>query len=229
VSKIVVFGAGGRGGRRVIEEALSRGHEVTAVVRDPAKARDLAEAGVTVVQGDVTEAADVANAAKGHDAAIVSVYRPDVPADEFYGNAARAVLEGLGKAGVLRLVVLGIGTLLESAPGVRFMDQPEFPLEFMPFNLGRAVELEVLRTTETDVDWVVVAAPPTPLDNQRARTGRYQVTGNRLLPYDDGSGPRFDYPYDDKGPKFTFTDLAVALVDEAVAPKHHRELVGVSH
>ena len=35
--------------------------------------------------------------------------------------------------------------------------------------------------------------------------------------------------FDDHGPRFTFTDLAVALVDEADNPKHHRELVGVAH
>ncbi|MCS7478671.1 NAD(P)-dependent oxidoreductase [Umezawaea endophytica] len=229
MSKIVVFGAGGRGGRRSVEEALSRGHRVTAVVRDPAKYADLATSGAVMVAGDVTDADAVAVVAEGHDAAIVSVYRADVPADEFYGACAKAMLAGLGKAGVGRMVVLGIGTLLETAPGVRFMDQPGLPPPFRPFNLGRAVELEVLRTTESDVDWVVVAAPPTPLDDEAPRTGRYRTTGNELLPYDDGDGPTFDYPYDDRGPRFTFSDLAVALVDEADNPAHHRELVGVTH
>jgi putative NADH-flavin reductase len=229
VSRIVVFGAGGRGGRRILAEAVSRGHQVTAAVRDPSKAADLAGPSVTVVAADVTDAASVARAAAGHDAAIVSIYRPDVPAVELYGSAAKALLAGLGEANVRRMVVLGIGTLLDVAPGVRFMDQDSFPREFLPFNDGRAVELEVLRTAETEVDWVVVAAPPTPLDNTAPRTGHYQVTGDRLLPYDNGKGPTFDYPYDDAGPKFTFTDLAVALVDEAENPKHHRELVGVRH
>ncbi|WP_062216206.1 NAD(P)-dependent oxidoreductase [Streptomyces sp. NBRC 109706] len=229
MSRIVVFGAGGRGGQRVVAEALSRGHQVTAVVRDPAKYAQLASDAVTLVAGDVTDPDSIAAVSTGHDAAIVSVYRPDVDASAYYGAAARALLAGLEKAGVERLVILGIGTLLESAPGVRFMDQPEFPASFAPFNNGRAVELEVLRTNGSAVDWVVVAAPPTPLDNVTPRTGRYRTTGNRLLPYDNGDGPTFDYPYDDRGPKFTFTDLAVALVDEADTPRHHRQLVGVTH
>ncbi|MFD7668870.1 NAD(P)-dependent oxidoreductase [Streptomyces sp. NPDC059788] len=229
MSRIVVFGAAGRGGRRTVAEAVSRGHEVTAVVRDPAKYPDLGKNGVTVAAGDVTDAESIAAVAAGHDAAIVSVYRSDVPADQFYGTVARAMLAGLEKAGVGRMVVLGIGTLLESAPGVRFMDQPEFPRDYMPFNLGRAVELDVLKTTTTSVDWVVVAAPPSPLDNTAPRTGRYQVSGSRLLPYDTGNGPRFDFPYAGNGPYFSFSDLAVALVDEADSPRHHRELVGVSH
>ena len=229
MSKIVVFGAGGRAGRRTVAEALGRGHQVTAVVRDAAKHADLAGAGVTLALGDVTSAADVAAVAKGHDAAVVAVYRPDVPADEYYGAVARAMLSGLETAGVSRLVVLGIGTLLESAPGVRFMDQPEFPPAYLPFNEGRVLELEILRNTPSRVDWVVVCAPPSGLDNKAPRTGDYQVTGHKLLPYESGDGPSFAFPWAPDGPWFSFTDLAVALVDEADSPRHHRDLVGVSH
>jgi putative NADH-flavin reductase len=229
MSKIVIFGGGGRAGRRATAEAVSRGNQVTVVVRDPGKHSDLRSADVEVLAGDVTDAASVAEIAAGHDAAIVTIYRPDVDAEEYYGAAARALLAGLERVGVGRLVVLGIGTLLESTPGVRFMDQPEFPPDYLPFNIGRVVELEILRGARTPIDWVVVCAPPSPLDNERERTGRYQVTGHKLLPYDNGEGPRFDFPYNPKGPLFTFTDLAVALVDEAVDPRHHRDLVGVAH
>jgi putative NADH-flavin reductase len=109
------------------------------------------------------------------------------------------------------------------------MDQESFPTDFAPFNDGRAVEFEVLKAAKTDVDRVVVVAPPTPLDNITARTGKYLTTGSRLDPYEGPSGPTTDYPYDDFAPRFTFTDLAVALVDEADSPRHHRELVGVRH
>ncbi|MEV4215444.1 NAD(P)H-binding protein [Micromonospora sp. NPDC049662] len=63
---IVIFGAGGRAGRRAVAEARRRGHRVTAVVRDPAAHGDLGEA--HVVAGDVTDAASVARAAAGQDA-----------------------------------------------------------------------------------------------------------------------------------------------------------------
>lgn len=228
MSRIIVFGAGGRAGRRAVAEAVFRGHKVTAYVRDPQKHADLAGPDVELAVGDVTVAAEIAAAAKGHDAAIVTVYRPDVSADEYYSAVANAMLEGLERAGVDRLVVLGIGTLLESAPGVRFMDQPEFPPDYLPFNDGRVVELDILRASDSSVDWVVVCAPPSPLDNVTPRTGRYTVTGHALAPYDNGDGPKFDYPYNAKGPLFTFTDLAVALVDEADSPRHHRDIFGIA-
>jgi len=214
--KIVVFGAGGRGGRRVVAEALSRGHAVTAVVRVPGRYPDLGGNGVTVVAGDVTDADSVASVAVGHDAAINSVYRADVDAEEFYANGARALVAGLGEAGVRRLVVVGIGSILETSPGVRFIDAPDFPADWRPFNLARVAELEVFRASGSDLDWVVVAAPPTPLDDAAPRTGAYRVAANsRMLPYDPD------------GPLFTFADLAVAVVDEAESPVHHRDFIGV--
>ena len=69
MSRIVVFGAGGRAGRAAVGEARQRGHQVTAVVRDPAKYGDLATDGVHLVAGDVTDVDSVARIGEGHDAA----------------------------------------------------------------------------------------------------------------------------------------------------------------
>lgn len=70
MSRIVIFGAGGRAGRAAVAEACQRGHEVTAVVRDPAKHRGLAAGGVRLVSGDITDGDSVTRVAQGHDAAI---------------------------------------------------------------------------------------------------------------------------------------------------------------
>ena len=217
VSRIVIFGAGGRAGRRAVVEAASRGHQVTAVVRDPSAHPDLAVPGVQLVQGDVTDPDSVAQVAAGQDAAISTVYRPDVVADEFYVAGVHALLEGLTQARVPRLVIVGIGTLLHTRPGVRYMDEPEFLPEWMPFNLGRVAELDALQAADTVVDWVVVAAPPTPLDNAAPRSDRYRV-GGLDLPADWATGTQFSY-----------ADLLAAVVDEIDAPEHHRRLVAVTY
>ncbi|MFC7550363.1 NAD(P)-dependent oxidoreductase [Plantactinospora sp. GCM10030261] len=221
MSRIVVFGAGGRAGRATVAEAVARGHRVTAVVRDPNRYADLADAGagdpdgagdrLTLVAGDVTRADSVAAVAAGHDVAINAAARLDVPADEFYGAATRALLAGLPEAGVGRLVAVGIGTVLETAPGVRVMDAPEFPAEARAFSAGHAAELDLLRAADTPVDWVVLAPPPVVLDAEAPRTGRYVAGGTAVLP--TGS--------------FSYADLAVALVDEATTPKHHRALIAL--
>ena len=69
--RILVLGASGRTGRLVVEQALGHGHVVVAFVRDLARL-PIAHERLTVIQGDVTVAADVARAVEGCDA-VVSV------------------------------------------------------------------------------------------------------------------------------------------------------------
>jgi len=88
--KVVLFGASGMIGSRILEELLSRGHQVTAVVRNPEK---VTAKGATVVKGDVTDAASVAAAAKGAEAAI-SAYAPPQDQPEKLLAATGSVLEG---------------------------------------------------------------------------------------------------------------------------------------
>jgi putative NADH-flavin reductase len=216
VSKIIVFGAGGRAGRRAVVEAASRGHQVTAVVRDPGKHQHPTDVGVSLVAGDVTSADDVANLAAGHDAAINAAARMDLPSEQFFPATARALIDGLARAGVGRLVAIGIGSVLETAPGVAVHDAPDYPAEYRAFSLGHAAQLEVLRAAGTGIDWVVLAPPPTLLDNEASRTGRYRIGGTQVLPLDPGAA------------LFPYADLAVALIDEIEAPKYHRSLVAVA-
>ncbi|TWF77651.1 hypothetical protein FHX44_113564 [Pseudonocardia hierapolitana] len=209
MGKIVVFGAGGRAGRRVVEEAAARGHAVTAVTRTPDSR--FADRRITVVGGDVTDPASVAAAATGHDAAITAAARLDVPAVEFYTAATRALVAGLTEVGVSRLVLVGIGSALEVEPGHRMLDDPAFPADHRAFALGHVAQLDVL--ADASIDWVVLAPPPVFLDESAARTGRYRTGGQTLLVPSPGS--------------FSYADLAVALVDEAESPRHHRTMVAV--
>ncbi|SPL87506.1 NAD-binding protein, putative [[Actinomadura] parvosata subsp. kistnae] len=214
MSRIVVFGAGGRAGANVVAEAAGRGHEVTAVVRDPARYPELGGPGVRVVAGDVTDGGSVRAAAAGHDVAVQVAARLDMSSEEFYTAATRALVDGLGRAGVSRLVALGIGTLLEVSPGVRLIDTPGFPADARAFSLGHAAELELLEASE--LDWVVIAPPPVLLDEKAARTGRYRFGDGRVPQAREGD------------PVFSFADLAVAVVDEVESPAHHRVQVAVS-
>ncbi|MFC7450674.1 NAD(P)-dependent oxidoreductase [Rhodococcus daqingensis] len=215
MSRIIIFGAGGRAGRRAVAEAVARGHKVTAVVRDPGRHPELAETGADLVAGDVTDPDSVAVLGAGHDAAINAAARLDVSSSEFYVAAAEALLDGLGRALVGRLLVVGIGTLLETEPGVRVLDAPGFPAEAREFSLGHAAELEVLRGADTSVDWLMLAPPPVVLDEAAERTGQYRIGGTSVLADEAGARP------------FSFADLAVALIGEVERPRHSRDLVAV--
>ncbi len=206
--KLVVFGAGGRAGRAAVAEARRRGHRITAVVRDPGAHSDLSGDGVHVMVGDVTDADSVARVAAGHDAAISAVYDAAAQPGAFYTGAARALLDGLTRAQVTRLLVVGLASTLETEHGVALMDTPGYPQEYRSFYLAHAAGTQVLHTATTGVDWLVVS-PAGDFDHGGARSGRYRTA------------------VADATSRISYADLAVALIDEIETPVHHRTHLGV--
>src|SRR5580700_11623003 len=101
---IVLFGASGMVGSRVLRELVARGHKVTAVVRDPS--RVATGPGVTAVQGDLTVASRVPSYLEGADA-VVSAYSPAHGAERELLQATEAVLTGAKQAGVARVLIVG--------------------------------------------------------------------------------------------------------------------------
>ena len=208
MSEIIVFGAGGRAGRAAVHEACRRGHQVTAVVRDPAKYNDLAADGVRIVAGDVTDVHSVAQLAGGHDAAISAVYDTGTQPDVFFTGTASALLEGLTQAGVDRLLVVGLASVLETASGPLLMDTPDYPQEYRFMYLGHAAGMDVLRTAMPALDWLVIS-PAGDFDHDGVRTGQY-----RTAPAEATS-------------RISYADFAIALLDEIDMPEHHRTHLGV--
>ena len=159
MGKIVIFGAGGRAGRAAVAEARQRGHQVTAVVREPGKHRGLAGDGVRLVAGDATETESVAGVAEGHDAAISAVYDAGAYPDAFFTGLARALLDGLPRAGVERLLAVGLASVLKNASGVALMNTPGYPQEYRSFYLAHAAGADVLRAETDRLDWLIVERP----------------------------------------------------------------------
>jgi uncharacterized protein len=208
MSRIVVFGAGGRAGRAAVAEARRRGHQVTAVVREPGKYGGLAADGVRLAAGDVTDVDSVARVAERHDAAISAVYDAGAEPAAFFTAAARALIDGLPPAGVGRLLVVGLASVLRNASGVALMDTPGYPQEYRSFYLAHAAGADVLRAANTELDWLVVS-PAGDFDHGGVRTGRYRMAAA------------------DAESRVTYADLAVALLDEIDTPKHHRMHLGI--
>lgn len=212
MSKIVIFGAGGRAGQQAVNEARRRGHEVTAVVRNPSRYGGLADGGVRIAVGDVTDVADVAALAAGHDAAInaAAVYGTGTDPAAFFTSAAHALAKGLLQAGVGRLVAVGLSALLPGSDGTRLLDAPGFPAEFRPFCLAHAAGLEVLRTEGSALDWVYVS-PAGDFDHEGERTGHYCIR-------EQG----------DPAASISYADFALILLDEAETPRHRSSHLAVA-
>ncbi|TDW70864.1 NAD(P)-dependent oxidoreductase [Kribbella pratensis] len=194
MSKILVIGARGRAGSAAVEEAAGRGHEVVGVSR-------------TAGGGDVTDAGRLAELAAGYDAVIAAVYDGSSDPGVFFPAAARALVEGLSKAGVNRLVWVGLASILPAADGTLLMDTDGYPREYRSFFRAHQAALDVF--TASALDWVSIA-PAGDFDHADAsRHGRY-----RVVPADADA-------------RISYADLAVALVDEVDQPAHHRTAIGV--
>jgi putative NADH-flavin reductase len=202
---IVVFGAGGQAGRQAVAEAHRRGHRVTAVVRDPADHSHLTD--VRVVAGDVTDGVSIEHAAAGHDAAISAAVDLSVPPHDFFTASARALATGLAKAGVWRLVVVGLASIMPGASGAPLMDEPGYPNEYRAFYLGHAAGLDALQSC--DLDWAYVA-PAGDFNHDGTHTGRYQIA-----------------EHGDPASRITYADFAIALLDEIETPRYHRAAVSI--
>lgn len=198
--KIVIIGATGDIGSRVLREAVSRGHEVTAVSRREGALQP--ESGVEIVRADARDAGEVARLADGHDAVVVSVSsrkEGDAPIQQ----VVRAVIDGTREAGPRLFVVGGAGSL-EVAPGVQLLDTPEFPEAYRAEALQAREALDLLRTSDADWTYLSPAVEIYPGE----RTGRYRAGDDRVLADAEGNS------------RVSMEDFAVAVVDELEEPKH---------
>jgi uncharacterized protein len=215
--KIVLFGVTGHIGQRIAREALSRGHEVVGVVRDPA-ASQAPDPRVTLVQGDATDAASVARLARGADAVVSAISpRPNargLPAPSL-AAAARALIAGARQAGVKRVIAVGGAGSLEVAPGVRLMDAPGFPEAYRAEAQEGADSLAVFREEGAGLDWTFIS--PAAVIQPGRRSGQYRTSGDQFIADDEGNS------------QISMEDYAVALVDELENPQHRGRRMAVAY
>ncbi|MDO4161100.1 MAG: NAD(P)-dependent oxidoreductase [Prevotellaceae bacterium] len=209
----VLIGASGFVGSAILNEALSRGHRVTAIVRNPEKITVKSDL-LTVVKGDATEPDVLKETAKGKDA-IVSAYNPGWGNPNMYNETLEnypKIVEGAKRSGVNRLLIVGGAGTLFVKPGVRLVDTDVLPEAWLPGvkSLGEFY-LNIL-SKEKDIDWVFFS-PAGNLGNMGPgiRTGKYRLGKDDML-------------FDENGNSFiSVEDYAVAMIDELEKETHHQE------
>lgn len=205
--KVAIIGATGFVGRRVVDEALARGMQVTAIARQK---KDLPDhANLTVALGDVADTAWLAGQLHGQDA-VISAYNPGWGEDNLYEKTTRGaqqILTAVEQSGVKRLLVVGGAGSLEVAPGVELVDTPQFPENIRPG--AQAVrDLRNKLRNESALDWTYLS--PAALLEPGKRTGQFRLGTTQLLM--NGDAPA----------SISVEDLAVAIVDEIEKPQFIR-------
>jgi putative NADH-flavin reductase len=206
---ITIFGATGRVGSRILDEAVARGHRVTAVTRSGTSADSVDS--VTWIAGDARRHRDVRRLSRGQDVVISATSGPRTGGDEL-AITARALLVGVAETLARLIVVGGAGPLIvPDSDGRLVVDDPRFVPESIRGVAEACVDqLDVLRENST-VDWTYFS-PSAELTAGR-RTGRFRTDTDQLIVDSDGTS------------RISLEDVAVAVLDEAEQPRHVRAVL----
>ena len=219
---IVIFGATGKVGSHAVQEALERGHRVTAVSRRP-ETIETQHDNLVVVKGDLLDTESVAASVTGQDVVILSVRGvigdSGSPESALQFIAAETLVDVLFRQenAATRIVHVGGSGALEVEPGVLFA--AKLPTILLPKKLeteilGQILALEFYQKVD-DVEWTYVTPPKN--FTHGPRTGVFRIGGNQAL-------------QDDRGrTRVSRADFAVALIDEAEQARFVRQQISVAY
>lgn len=208
--KVVLFGATGKTGSRLLQELVSRGHTVTASARDVSKLST--SPAHEVRQDDLSDAGRIAETIRGADAVISAYAPPADDTDQLVGVTQRQV-DAVRRAGVDRLLVVGGAGGLEVAPGVSLIASGHLPAPYLPIATSHVKALAVLR--KSDIDWTYLA--PAAFFEPGERKGRFRLGTDELIT--DATGES----------RISMEDYAIALVDELERGAHRRKRFSVGY
>ena len=207
--KILLIGGTGNIGRRILNEALLRGHRVDAVQRHP-DSLDVKDAKLTIIRGDILDEAVIGELIKDTDVVVSAISASGSSTPEQFKKANINLINILKKNPRLRVIVVGGAGNTEIAPGLRAMDSPmmeQIPEEWKPDIYAHAEVLNLYRTSDTN--WTYFS--PAMMVGPGERTGRYRLGNTNMI---------FDANGDSK---ISYEDYAVALVDEISNAQHIRK------
>lgn len=153
--ELTIFGATGRTGRHLLEQALGAGHTVTAFARDPAKLPVQHER-LRVVQGDIRDAERVEEAVRDADAVLIALSS----GNDVLGSAARHILPAMRKHGVRRLITLvGAGVPDRQDPSSLGRSFMRGLMKVVARDVLKDAELHAEQVRASELDWTLVRPP----------------------------------------------------------------------
>lgn len=175
--RLTIFGATGGTGTCLVRQALAAGHEVTAVVRDPARLTVPASPRLHTVTADVLDPASIVTSVAGADAVITAIGPRANGRTTISQDSVHSIIEAMSKAGTRRLITVS-GTIAADdgdGPVLRYLLKPlarATQLRYVCADMRRA-EAEV---RDSQLDWTIMRPPRL---TGRPATGRYRTAVDR--------------------------------------------------
>ncbi|MCM3186853.1 NAD(P)-dependent oxidoreductase [Priestia megaterium] len=207
--KIGIIGATGKAGKLILKEAVKRGHDVTAVVRNPEKVSDTT---AKVIEKDIfnLKTSDI----KEFDV-VVNAFNAAPGKEHQHVEAGNVLIKALKDAPETKLVVVGgAGSLfVDEKETIKVMETPDFPAEFLPTAINMGENLKELQST-AGIQWTYIS-PAGFFDAEGKRTGSYQKGNDQLI-------------LNSKGESYiSYADYAIAVLDEIENPQHENQRFSV--
>jgi putative NADH-flavin reductase len=178
--KLTIFGATGATGTSLVQQALTAGHDVTAVVRDPARLAIPARHRLRTVTADVLDAAAISPAVDGADA-VISAVGPGTGASTLRQDSTRSIIQAMQKTGTRRLLIVSGSIVADEgdSPFMRYVLKPLVRRTFLRHVCAdmRGAEDEI---HASNLDWTIMRPPS--LTGKAAR-GTYRTATDRNLPH----------------------------------------------
>ena len=205
--KLAVIAANGQAGKAIVEEAIKRGHEVTAIVRSENKSQ--AQSVILKDLFDLTKDDLI-----GFDA-VVSAFGAHTPDTLPLHSKSIDLFDQLLAGISTRLIIVGgAGSLyIDETKTTRLLDTPDFPEEFKPLAKAQADELDLLRT-KNNLNWTFVS-PAADFIPDGEKTGHYILAGEIFTTNGKGIS------------QISYADYAIGLVDELEKGHHIKERISL--
>lgn len=198
--KVLIIGATGNIGQRILNEALKRGYLVTAASRHP---QDIGLCGpcLKIIEADLLDEAGLSTLINDYDVIISAISGSGASTPEQFKKANDNLIAALESHADKRLIVVGGAGNTEVAPGLRVVDSPvmdSLPEEWKPDIYAHKYVLDNYK--KSGLNWTYFS-PARDIEPGQ-RTGKYRLgAGNMII--------------DDKGnSRISMEDYAAALVDE---------------
>ena len=206
--KVVLYGATGNSGQRILQELTNRGHQVTAVARDTSKLPSTVKA----VKYDLSSVEAIASIIAGADV-VVSAYAPPPDNTDALLAVTERQIAAVKKTGTARLIVVGGAGLLEVAPGVTLIASGYLPEAYLPIAKSHEKAFGILKAS--DINWTYFS--PAAYFVPGERTGKFRLGTTKLIANEQGES------------RISFEDYAIALVDEIEKPAHERGQLSIGY
>jgi len=206
--RITIFGATGNIGQRILNEALQRGHTVTAVSRNPNRPKDLPKP-VHFQIGDIYNQEDVIRLCRDQDL-VISATRPPAGDEHELADMTCAILAALAETGTRLLLMGGAGSLVvPNSGGTLVVDDERFVQSpWRAIALACCEQLAICQK-HPQVNWSYLSPAARLVEGERSNN--FRLGKDELLIDNNGDS------------KISMEDLAVAMLNEAENPQHHQQ------